>query len=75
MPSFYSTEFKYTPYHFLAGLNLPIYITTNYDFLMEALKDFGKDPVSEFFIWNDHLKDYIKNLDSPSTLKKHINPH
>ena len=44
-----------TPYAVLADLNIPIYITTNYDHFMEAaLRSKGKEPVSEFFRWNKY---------------------
>ena len=44
------------PYDVLASLNLPIYITTNYDrFLEESLsRETGKKPDSDFFRWNMH---------------------
>lgn len=75
MPNFFSEEFKYTPYHFLAKLNLPIYITTNYDLLMEkALKGFDKEPISECCVWNDGLKRYMDSIDSPSAFKKKYEP-
>jgi hypothetical protein len=52
-PDFRLEEHRNTPYAVLADLNLPIYITTNYDHFMEAaLKSKGKDPVSEFCRWN-----------------------
>jgi SIR2-like domain len=42
------------PHRILAELELPIYITTNYDHLMyEALKFIGKDPIIEYCRWND----------------------
>jgi SIR2-like domain len=42
------------PHNILAKLDLPIYITTNYDHLMyEALKSDGKEPIMEFCRWND----------------------
>jgi SIR2-like domain len=41
-------------YSVLANLHLPIYITTNYDHLMEdALRDKGKAPISDHSIWKD----------------------
>lgn len=44
----------FEPHRILAELDLPIYITTNYDHLMyEALKSKGKKPVIEFCRWND----------------------
>jgi hypothetical protein len=56
-PNFSLPEFINTPYALLASLNLPIYITTNYDYFMEkALKDYGKEPVSEFCRWNNFAK-------------------
>jgi len=40
----------------LASLDLPIYLTTNYDHLMEiALKKRKKEPKSEYCRWNDEL--------------------
>ena len=42
------------PHRILAELDLPIYITTNYDHLMyEALKFLKKDPIMESCRWND----------------------
>jgi SIR2-like domain len=41
------------PHRILAKLDLPIYITTNYDHLMfEALKSDGKNPIIESCNWN-----------------------
>ncbi len=41
------------PHHLLADLELPIYITTNYDgFMFDALKSHGKDPQRELCRWN-----------------------
>jgi len=54
-------------YAVLAYLNLSIYITTNYDYFMEeALRNAGKEPVSEFFSWNDFLKEISKSPDTRS---------
>lgn len=51
--------FDSTLYAVLADLDLPIYVTTNYDFLMEeALRGRSrgrKEPVSGFCRWNDKL--------------------
>jgi hypothetical protein len=59
-PDFRLEENRNTPYAVLADLNLPIYITTNYDKFMEAaLKSRGKDPVSEFCRWNEDLYRYV----------------
>jgi hypothetical protein len=50
------------PYDVLANLNLPIYMTTNYDrFLEEALSRNGsKEPKSDFCKWSDKLMQYVK---------------
>lgn len=60
-PNFLSDKFNKSPHAILAELNLPIYITTNYDFFMEeALKSKGKEPVSGLCKWNDELKNSIE---------------
>jgi SIR2-like domain len=42
------------PHALLADLGLPLYITTNYDdFMVQALRDRGRDPVQEICKWND----------------------
>jgi hypothetical protein len=71
-PDFSSEENRNTPYAFLADLNLPIYITTNYDYFMEAAlkKRGGKDPVSEFCIWNEELYDLVKDVKPISIFDK-----
>jgi len=75
IPNFASAEYKDTPYDILARLNLPIYITTNYDLFMEkSLKDIGKEPASEYCVWNDELKDYVKKLDCPLAFNKTYKP-
>jgi hypothetical protein len=52
-PDFSLEKYRNTSYAVLADLNLPIYITTNYDKFMEAaLQSRGKEPVSEFCRWN-----------------------
>jgi len=52
-PDFSMEKYKNTALVVLADLNLPVYITTNYDqFMEEALKIRGKDPVREFCRWN-----------------------
>jgi hypothetical protein len=59
-PDFRLDKQRNTPYSVLADLNLPIYITTNYDKFMEAaLQSRGKDPVSEFCRWNEDLYRYV----------------
>ena len=58
LPDFSSPEFENTPPAVLANLNLPLYITTNYDHVIEeALKSRGKMPVSEFCRWNEFTKE------------------
>jgi hypothetical protein len=60
-PDFSAPEYENTVYSVLADLNLPIYITTNYDHLMEeVLISRGKDPRSEFCRWNKILTEYSK---------------
>ena len=72
-PDFSLEKNRYTPYAVLADLNLPIYITTNYDrFLEDALRSKGKNPLSEYCLWNDNLK---KNVDDkPSAFNKEYVP-
>jgi hypothetical protein len=69
-PDFSTKELKSTPYSVLADLNLPIYITTNFDLFMEAaLKAKGKSPVSEFCRWNKELSD-LKRAGIPSVFER-----
>ncbi|MGC2571778.1 MAG: SIR2 family protein [Candidatus Nitrosopolaris sp.] len=66
-PDFHLDQFRDTPPAVLADLNLPIYITTNYDhFIEEALKSRGKEPISDFCRWSEDLVDYAN--------EKEINP-
>ena len=45
------------PYHALAQLPLPIYITANYDNLLAAaLQEAGKDPQVMLCPWNEHIE-------------------
>jgi hypothetical protein len=45
------------PHNVLAGLPLPVYITTNYDdFMAGALRKARKDPTQELCRWNKDLK-------------------
>ena len=69
------------PHRILAKLDLPVYITTNYDHLMyEALKSDGKNPIIEFCSWNDLARTQGKasifdgevNFDSNNPLVYHI---
>jgi hypothetical protein len=58
-PDFRLAEYRNKPPAVLADLNLPIYITTNYDhFIEEALKAKGKQPISDFCRWNEDLVEY-----------------
>jgi hypothetical protein len=44
------------PYRVMAGLQLPIYITTAWtDLLQEALKDVDREPITMMFPWNGHI--------------------
>jgi hypothetical protein len=56
-PPFSIEKYRNTPHAVLADLNLLLYITTNYDYFMEAaLESRGKKPVSEFCRWNNYAK-------------------
>ena len=56
-PDFSLGEYRETIYSILADLNLPLYITTNYDYFMEAaLESRGRKPISEFCRWNNYAK-------------------
>ncbi|MEM8488006.1 MAG: SIR2 family protein [Bacteroidota bacterium] len=45
------------PHSILAGLPLPVYLTTNYDnFMAQALADAGKKPNREYCRWNETIK-------------------
>lgn len=58
------------PHAVLAGLNLPIYITTAYDdFLFQALQQRQKEPVRELCRWNSQL---LRN--QPSVLETGYRP-
>jgi SIR2-like domain len=74
-PNFSLEKNRNTPHAVLAEFKLPIYITTNYDHLMEhALTDKSKEPVSESCVWNDYLKAKMKSLSAPSTFNKKYKP-
>jgi hypothetical protein len=65
-PDFSSPEYKNTVYAVLADLNLPIYVTTNYDHLMEeVLISKGKDPKSEFCRWNKTVIEFTRRAEIP----------
>jgi hypothetical protein len=63
----------------LADLPLPVYITTNYDDLMErALKSRGKTPIQNICLWNEKLKqlkpipsDYFPTPEKPLVFHIH----
>ena len=79
LPDFTNIEHSHTIYGILADLNLPIYITTNYDHIMEeVLRSRGKNPVSEFCRWNESLQDYVRSMKIPSVFDKgsryNVNP-
>ena len=64
------SKFKDSPYLILSSLNLPIYITTNYDHsLEEALRFHKKKPHSEVCRWFDDLKIWLDNANKRSVLK------
>jgi hypothetical protein len=56
-PHFSDQKYANMPHSVLADLNLPIYITTNYDkFMEEALISRGRKPDSEYCRWNEALE-------------------
>ena len=61
-PGFSLPEYQNTIYAVLADLDLPIYITTNYDHFMEsALESKGKRPTNDFCSWTLGYDDMDKN--------------
>ena len=53
------------PHSVLAGLPLPVYITTNYDeFMVKALERCNKDPKRELCRWNSVIRDHPSVFDS-----------
>ena len=51
VPDFRLGQYRNTPLAVLADLNLPIYITTNYDhFIEEALRSRGKNQLLNFVV-------------------------
>jgi hypothetical protein len=68
-PDFSLETLRDEPLAVLADLNLPIYITTNYDhFLEAALRKKGKEPISDFCRWSEELKDYADDYEINSNL-------
>jgi TIR domain/SIR2-like domain len=70
LPDFRLDKHKNTPPAVLADLNLPIYITTNYDHsIEEALKSRGgKKPISDFCRWSEDLVEYANDNEINSKL-------
>jgi len=51
------------PHALLADLNLPIYLTTNYDSFMElALKDRKREPKCELCRWNGYVEHHVPSV-------------
>ena len=70
-PQFNLEAYRDSTYSVLADLNLPLYLTTNYDHFMEAaLESRGRKPVSEFCCWNEKLYNYTKAAGIPSVFDK-----
>ena len=64
MPDFSDPD---EPHAVLAGLPLPLYMTTNYDsFMTQALKAVGKRPCRELCRWNNFIKDSPSIFDANS---------
>ncbi len=52
----------YDVHNVLASLDLPLYLTTNYDnFMTEALRSQGKEPIREICRWNE-LLDFVPSI-------------
>jgi hypothetical protein len=70
-PDFAQTAFNDTPYAVMADLDLPIYVTTNYDhFLEEALKKRNREKkvVREICRWNETVNIFLKKAGVESIL-------
>jgi len=51
------------PHGLLADLNLPIYITTNYDSFMDlVLKERKRNPKRELCRWNGYVEDFVASV-------------
>lgn len=71
------------PHRVLAALELPVYITTNYDgFMAQALRERGKNPKESVCMWHGSLKklvppelkpdlDFVPTPDSPLVFHLH----
>jgi hypothetical protein len=56
------------PHHVLASLDLPVYVTTNYDdFMFQALRRRHREPNRILCQWNQAVKDYVR--DNPTILE------
>jgi SIR2-like domain len=70
-PDFSLPDYHNTLYAVLADLELPIYITTNYDHFIEAaLESRGKQPTSDFCRWNEDLIKYANENEINSIIYK-----
>jgi hypothetical protein len=57
------------PHRVLANVNLPVYVTTNYDdFMVKALVRHYRQPNRILCQWNRAVKDYVR--DNPTILEK-----
>ena len=57
------------PHRVLANLDLPVYVTTNYDdFMVKALARHHREPNRILCQWNRAVKDYV--TDNPTILEK-----
>ena len=73
--SSFSSQIKdKSPFDTLADLDLPIYMTTNYDNFMElSLSKYQKKfPQSEFCRWNEDLIKYVKTFEIHPYLIKEV---
>lgn len=69
----FNSQFKNSsPYNILANLDLPIYITTNYDKFLELTisKSSNKESQNELCRWNDRLNKYFRTFDVISIFEK-----
>ena len=70
-PNFALEALRNTSHAVLADLNLPVYITTNYDqFLEAALQSRGRKPITEFCRWSKELNKFVEKLGIPSIFDK-----
>jgi hypothetical protein len=69
----FNSQFKNSsPYNILSNLDLPIYITTNYDKFLEFTisKSANKESKSELCRWNDNLSKYFRRFDVASIFEE-----